>query len=401
MQFFEKYLPYWPVIAASVLFLALGLWWRLSAARAMERTPKSADWVKHYRSGAFPFRQELLGNPNFRWWALLLTMVLAAGFAVIRLVNTGMIYLQRPDIFFHSKYGIFQLLLCAVGAGAVYILLTLLFGSLWTALPGALLFAASSARGHADCCFLAVSLLLLLLYLRAEKPGFPAELLYLGSILVLAPLLALRQPLVWLLLFYPPVHWYKLVFQRRAGTLSGWQLFWSLLAALAAWAAMFVGAAVLRRYLLLGFRRRELALILEPQRIRYACSELLKQIRLNFFKRPTPGMTIDLMVDAPLFGLGFWGCASAWILARKRRSARGVFALVVLGALLLTWLISGRYALTLGLVLTAACVLRDADLAKKRIPVVLLSLAGICWYVCIQIAAWYFPLVPGLVERLV
>ena len=78
-----------------------------------------------------------------------------------------------------------------------------------------------------------------------------------------------------------------------------------------------------------------------------------------------------------------------------------ILLLSALGALLLAWLISGRYALTLGLVLTTACVLRDADLAKKRSPAVLLCLAGICWYVCIQIAAWYVPLITGLVERLV
>ena len=73
----------------------------------------------------------------------------------------------------------------------------------------------------------------------------------------------------------------------------------------------------------------------------------------------------------------------------------------MLGVLLALWLVSGRYALTLGLVLTAACILRDADLAKKRVPVILLTLAGICWYIVIQVAAWYVPLIPGLVERLI
>ena len=71
-----------------------------------------------------------------------------------------------------------------------------------------------------------------------------------------------------------------------------------------------------------------------------------------------------------------------------------------LAALLLAWLLTGVYAVTLGLVLTAACVLRDADAAKQRIGVLLLTLAGICWYVLIQLAAWQVPLTPGLLEHL-
>ena len=184
MQLFEKYLPYWPVIAASVLFLILGLWWRLSAARAMELTPKSPDWVKRYRDGGFPFRRERLGSPKLRGWALLLVMILAAVFAAGRLANTGMLFLKRPELFFHSRYGILLLLLCAVGGGSVHCLLNTLFDSAWVALPGALLFSASAARGHGEGCFLALSLLLLLLYLRAERPGFPAELLYLAALLL-------------------------------------------------------------------------------------------------------------------------------------------------------------------------------------------------------------------------
>ena len=59
MQLIDKYLPYWPVISASLLFLVLGLWWRLSAARAMELAPKDPSWVKNYRAGGFPLRRML------------------------------------------------------------------------------------------------------------------------------------------------------------------------------------------------------------------------------------------------------------------------------------------------------------------------------------------------------
>ena len=402
MQLFEKYLPYWPVIAASVLFLIMGLWWRLSAARAMELTPKSPDWVKRYRDGGFPFRRERLGSPKLRGWALLLVMILAAVFAAGRLANTGMLFLKRPELFFHSRYGILLLLLCAVGGGSVYCLLNTLFDSAWVALPGALLFSASAARGHGEGCFLALSLLLLLLYLRAERPGFPAELLYLAAVLALSPMIALRSALVWILLCYPLVHWYKLASQRRGNRLSGGALFWSLLTALIVWLLLVLLAALMRRFLMFGFRAGAvLVLLKKPERLVQVLNELWREIRANLFLRPTPGMTIDLMVDAPLFGFGLWGCVSAWILARKRRNARGVFALVTLAVLFLVWLLTGRYVMTLGLTLTAACILRDADIAEKRSGAVLLTLAGICWYVLIQIAAWYIPLTAGLVERLI
>ncbi len=403
MQLFEKYLPYWPVIAASALFLILGLWWRLAAAKAMELTPKSPAWVKRYRDGSFPFSRERIGSHAFSVWPPLLAALAGACFAVLRLVNTGMIYLDRPDLFLHSRYGLFLILLCAIGAGSVYCLLHTLFGGrLWAALPGALLFAASAARGHGEGCFLALSLLLLLLYLRAEKPGFPAELLYLASVLALSPMIALRPSLVWILLGWPPVHWYKLASQRRTNRLSGGALLWSLLAALLVWVLFACLAALLRRWLMFGFRvSAVLVLLKKPERFLQTLNQLWREIGNNLFVRPTPGMTIDLMVDAPLFGFGLWGCVSAWIMARKRRDARGVFALLTLAALFLVWLLTGRYVMSLGLTLTAACILRDADIAKKRGPVVLLTIAGICWYVLIQIAAWYIPLTAGLVERLV
>lgn len=400
MELFEHYLPYWPVLAASLLFLVLGCWWRFSAARAMELAPKPISWVKHYRAGGFPFRTELLGRPRLRWWALLLVLLFAAAFTVGRLANLGMIYQGKPSLLFPSRYALFLTLCCSVGAGAVYCLLVTLFDSLWVAMPGALLFAASAAQGHNYGCFLAVSLLFLLLWLRAEKPGFPAELLYLCALLPLAPLLGLRPALIWLLPCFPLVHWYKLIFQRREGRLSGAQLLLSLLAAAVLWACLIPLSAVMRQLIQSNFQLRLLFATLQPQRLLRACRSLLTDIRGSFLTVPTPGMSINLMVDAPLFGFGFWGCCSAWVLSRKRRDARGVFALLTLAALLLAWLLTRTYALTLGLVLCTACVLRDSDLGRKRWPVVLLTATGICWYVFVQLAAWYVPLTAGIVERL-
>lgn len=401
MQLIDKYLPYWPILAASALFLILGLWWRLSAARAMELAPKSAGWVKNYRAGGFPLRRALPEHPKLRLWVLLLAVLFAAAYTLGRLANIGMIYLRRPDVFFLFRYAVLLTLLHAVGAAAVYLLLNALFDSRWISFPGALLFAASAARGHTEGCILALSLLFLLLYLRAEKAGFPAELLYLGAVLCFAPLLALRPALVWLCLGFLLAHWYKLRFQRRERKLSGGGLLLALLAALLVWALTAALAAVLQRFLWSGFRLSAVLAMTDPNRFLQTCKSFLEGIRSSLFRLPTLGVTVDLMVDAPLFGFGLWGVCAAWRLAKKRRDARGVFVLLAMAALLVVWLVTGSYILSLGLTLTTACVLREADLGKKRWPVVLLTLAGILWYICIQVAAWYVPLTAGLVERLV
>ncbi len=401
MQLIDNYLPYWPVIAASALFLVFGLWWRLAAARAMEKAPKNAGWVKKYRSGGFPLKRALPEAPKLRIWALLLVLVIAGAFAAGSLVNAGILYLQRPYLFFPSRYATLMILLYMAGAGAVYFLLNLLFDSGWVSLPGALLFAASAARGHGEGCILVVSLLFLLLYLRAEKPGFPAELLYLCAVLALAPMLALRPGLVWLCLCFPLAHWYKLRFQRRERKLSGGSLALALLTALLAWALCFVLAVALQRFLWTGFHLFAFRGLTQPKRFLRVCLNFIQSVRSAWFRVPTPGMTVDLMVDAPLFGFGFWGICAAWRLAKKRRDARGVFVLLVMAALLVVWLLSGCYVLSLALSLTAACALREADLGKKRWSVVVLTAAAILWSVGIQIAAWYIPLTPGLVERLV
>ena len=62
MQLFDKILIYWPVLAASLLFLLLGLFWHLRSARAMELSPKPISWVRNYRSPGNSYRRELLGS---------------------------------------------------------------------------------------------------------------------------------------------------------------------------------------------------------------------------------------------------------------------------------------------------------------------------------------------------
>ncbi|MBR6377148.1 MAG: hypothetical protein IKS05_05215 [Oscillospiraceae bacterium] len=397
----DKYLPYWPVLAGALLFLILGLWLHRAAATAMERSPKDPDWVRNYRSGGFPFRKKLLPGPEPGWLALTAVVVAAALLAAGRLACGGMIFLNRPELFFRSSYGLYSMLLWTAGGACVYFLLNLLFNSTYVGLLGGLLFAASPAEGHGEASMLALSALLLLLYLRMETPGFRAELLYLAAILVLAPAAALRHPLILLLPCYLAAHWYKLRFQLRKQDLSGGKLAGMLALALVVWVLVFVLAAILRRWLMFGFRTRELVNLMNFKRIRYACSELLRDTLRTLYVRPTRGMTLNLMLDAPLFGLGFWGLFAAWTMGVRRRSVRGLYPLLILAALTLVWLISSRYALSLGLVLAAGCVLKNAELGKRKALGLIFAILGICWYIAIQIAAWSVPLPAGILERLV
>lgn len=400
MQLFDKILIYWPVLAASLLFLLLGLFWHLRSARAMELSPKPISWVRNYRSPGNSYRRELLGSPRPAWFLLLGLCAGLALLALFQVVRTSMVAYAAPFTLLRLRYGVFSCLLYFLGALAVFFLLELLFDSGYTALLGALLFAASPVRGHGECCLLAMLLLLLLLWLRAEKPSLPAELLYFGACLMMAPILALRPALVWLLPLLLCFHWYKLLRQRREGQLSGGGLALRLLLALLVWALTFLLAVLLLRFLNLGFQLRAFRALLRPELLLASARSLLQQLLVSFLKLPTRGMTLNLFLDAPLLGFGFWGCFAAWTMARARRSVRGSFPLIILGALLGLWLLTGRYALNLGLILSCGCILKNTDLGKRRALGLVMVLLGLCWYIAIQFAAWSLPLPAGLLERL-
>lgn len=401
MTLTDKLLAYWPALAGCAVFLALGLWWQLSAAGAMERSPKPLSWVRRYRTGGFPFRRDLPERPRCPWWALLGASLLAAAFAAARVACAGYLHFGKPAALFQNASVIRLLLLYTLGGGAVCALLAQLFDSPWVALPGALLFAASPTRGHQALCLLALSLLLLLCYLRGEKPGFPTELRYLGAVLSFGAALSFQPVLVLLLPGYLWAHWYKLLHQRRTRRLGGGALTLSLAAALLGWAAALLLAAVWYSLRLLGYRPDTLSLLFQPELLKRSLEALLSQLLQRLPRCPSPGMSLDAMADAPLLGFGLWGCRSAWALARKRRDVRGLFILLLLAGLTLIWLLTGKYLLSLGLCLSAACILRDADLAGRRPAALLLSAAGLVWDLGIQLAACFCSLAPGLLERIV
>ncbi len=388
MQLFDTLRSCWPVAVASLVFLLLGLWWRFYEARAMEQCTKSYTWVRQYRTGGFPFQRKLMGSPELRVWALLAALAAAAAFFCGRQLCTALqpLYAARVAPFAGLDW-LLPLCLCVQGAGAVYSLLTLLFDSPWVSLPGALLFAAAAVRSDGSNALLALSLLCVLLYLRAGKPGFPSEFLYLASILALALAFSAQPAMLWLVPCFVVVHWYKLLHQLRGRRFSVPKLLAAVAASLAVWALAALLASMLRPFLgesgktpLLSF-----SLILSGL-------GTLVQEALHSFSFPTVYGTVDLLVDAPLLGFGVWGCCSAWVLAWKRRDARGYFVLAVLAAQVLLWLVTWRCVPILGLTLSTACILRDANLGKKRLSTLLPILDGLAWYLFVHIAAWSLPL---------
>ena len=393
MQVSDALRAFWPVFAAGPLFLGLGFWWRFHAAAAMEKSPKPYSWVRQYRTGGFPFLKKWMGSPKLHVWALLCVMAAAGGLFVARLACMGSAGSGEGGSLFAGTGWILPLCMCVMGTGAVYCLLCILFDRLWVSLPAALLFAAAAIRSDGANAMLAVSLLLLLLYLRTERSGFTGELLYLAAILAFAPAVALQPAYLWLLPCFPPVHCRKLLHQLRSRKLSGTGMILFPLLGLALFALCAALGAVLRP-LLTGEKPLSEAAALIP-----ALRDLAWEA-LNCFSFPTLAGAVDLLIDAPLLGFGFWGCCSAWILARKRRNIRGSTALAVLAVQLLLWLLTWRCVPILGLTLTTACVLRDADLGGKRLTALLCPLAGLVWYCFIHLAAWLLPLSAELLERL-
>lgn len=395
MQLSDALRVFWPVFAAAPLFLLLGFWWRFSAAAAMEQSPKPYTWVRQYRTGGFPFLRKTMGSPTLHVWALLCVTAVAGIWYAVRLACIGSATVEDNGSLLAGSGALLPPCLCVLGTGAVYCLLTVLFESLRVSLPASLLFAAAASRSDGANALLAVSLLLLLLYLRTERSGFSAELLYLAAVLLMAPAIALQPAYLWLLPGFPPIHCMKLRHLLRSRKLSGLRLCLFPLLGLMLLALSATLGAVLRPVLAEGAARLPLA-----------AGELIPALRalawdaINCFSFPTLDGTVDLLLDAPLLGFGLWGCCSAWILARKRRNVRGACALAVLAAQGLLWLITWRCVPILGLTLTTACTLRDAELGKKRLCAVLFPLAGLAWYCFIHFVVWALPLSAELLARL-
>ena len=390
---------YLPVLAGCFLFLGLGLWLRFAAARAAELKPKSLEWVRNYRSAAFPFRKEVFGTPRMQWTILLAVLAFAALASWFAMLNASKAFSQSLTEAFSTRYVVLRLLVHAFGSAAVYLFLETLFDSAWAALPAVLLFAASPIRGNGASCFLAAALFLLLLYLRMERKDLLGEVPYFAACLLFAPMIAVMPGTLWLAVWFVTAHWYKLLHYYRTGSLSVRNLIEAVVVAAIVWLLTLFLATVLYWFVLMGFRFSALFSTLKPSKL-FAVLSIMLSGSVNCFKTPTSSMFVALLMDAPLLGFGFWGGFSEWILGVRRRNARGAFVLIVCAALVLFWLTTGSYQLTLPLALAAGGILADAELGKKRWICVVVAATGICWYLFLQIGAWSIPLAADVLNRL-
>ena len=401
MKLLHKYLPFWPIFAATAVFFLLGLWAYLVSERAMERSPKPREWVRRYRRTGFPCRPEMLPAGRVSVPALLGVVLFAILYQLLIRANSFYLFTARLELPELSLYTILVLAASAVGAAAVYLSLHVLYYSTFAAFWGSMLFAASPLYTHGVVSLLACTFLFLLLYLRAEKPGLPAEFLYLAAALFLALVIAVCPPAVWLVPVLAAAHVYKLIWQAGTRRLSLPGLILILPVTLVCWLVFAVLAALVRQFIFAGFPVDKLFSLLTVRYLRWCCSWLLFDTRRYLFTLPRLGLFVNPMLDAPLLGFGFWGAVSAVGMVAKRRSARGVIALAALLALGLTWFFTARYLLPLGFAITVGALLKNADLGKRKLSASLFCGLGLLYDFGILAAAWALPLYIDLVCRLI
>lgn len=397
---FKKYLLFWPVLAAGALFLLLGMVLFLISETAMERAPKDADWVRRYRKPGFSCRRALLPAGKASLPALILLPIFAVAFRLAIRLNTIYYMTRRFAVPELSTYYIVLILLSAIGAVAVYFSLNLLYDSPFAAFWGAMLFAGSPLMSHGVVSLLACVFLLILLYLRADRPGFPTELLYLSAALLFGLVISVCPPAVWLGPVLVIVHLYKLIWQVRQGKLTVFGTVLALCVAAVCWLIFAVVSTAARFFVLSGFSTALLRQLIKPIWFRFACKQMLFDTRRFLFTMPRPGLLVNPLVDAPLFGLGLWGVVSAACMIGKRRSVRGWIALIAFAAVSLTWLLSARYLLPLGLAITVGAMLKNADLGGKKLSAALIVGTGLIYDCAILAATWALPLYIDLVCRI-
>ncbi len=400
MRIFENYGSYWPVLVPAVCFLLLGLWLWLVSERAMEAAPKQLRWISEYRRPGFPFRAERMPFPPLRWPAVVAVALIAAAWQGLILLNTGFAILHSWTALNPTRYTWMLMVVAALGTAAVYVLLQLLYESGFSAFLGALLFAISPTDSQGPTCLLAIALLLAVLYLRAEKPGFPAELRYLGAILAFCLGLSVCAPMVWLIPALIAVHLYKLIWQLRNNRIGVGPAALSLAAALVCWIVCLYGASVVRLFILTGGSVSALRKLISAAPSGAVFRSLRRAVGIEMTVTPGLGRLVDPLIDAPLSALGVWGAVSAAGMACKRRNPRAVLVLIVAALLGLVWLLSARWLLPLGLALTLGAMLRNAELGNKRVLAVIPVAIGALYDIWILLATWGLPLNAELTRRL-
>lgn len=392
MKFFSLCLSYWPPLAGTLVFLLLGLWFWLRSSRAAEASPKQLDWVRRYREGGFPLCAKAIPAPKLPWFAVPAVFLAAAAFALLYQMNAGWSLLHSWTFFLRIPFSLFRIALAALGGTAVFLLVRTLFNSRLTGVLCAMLFITAPRTDYEHSCLLAMSLLFLLWYLRCEKTGFAAELLYLAGVLCYSLTLALWPGLLWIAPFVIALHWYRLRSYLQSNQLRFGPVLLYAAAALVFWALCVVIAALMRRFFHAGTSLEELLRLINPLRIRYAVSELVAAVPNDLLATPMRSILLNPAISAPLVGFGFWGLIRCLSQLHRRRSVRAAAVLAVAAVFGLTWLLTGYYILTLPLLLGAAQLIRDAITGKKTATAVCLCILAVLFNLFMEVGAWYLPM---------
>lgn len=416
---FSRIQPYLPVLIASAAFLALGLLCFFSAQRALERSRKQLSWVKRHGDGGYVFDRAAFPDARADWLGVfgvaVFALVTAMFCSVVRSLYVGgggiraQIAARSPLVLgfswlgkLFSLYALLNICLCVLGAIAMYLLLQRLCGSTLISACGSLLAAASFVGSHAAGAMLTVSLLFLVWWLSApQRPLWsPAELLYYAACLSLAAAIALCPVLLVLVPLLIGFRLFKLIGALRRGELSFGGLALCLALSLLVWVLALVAFVLLRGLLYCGL---SVSTFMGRMR-RFGFFGVLKSVcktSLKYAFVPLMRSRILLpLMDAPLLGIGGLGAVSALLLWTRRQDARAKLVLPILGAALLPWLLGDVSVLGVPLTLCAALLFHNFVRGGRKLPVILLTLLGICYYLGFYFLAHYLPLSESLIIRL-
>ena len=400
MELLDKYLNYWPVLAGTLVFFVLAWVLYLRGERAMERSAKDVSWIRAYRKEGWPMRAEVLAFRPRHWLIFAGLGLFGAAASVGYRVLSGEIFLQDTAALLLTRYTVFAALVSAFGAVAAGLLLQMLFDDTLVLVMGSLLLSASSLCSHPALCLLTGAVWLLVCYLRTEAPELKQELLYYGSVLLLALTLSIQPQNFWLILVWIGLHVYKNAWLLHHNRQTAGLLWGKLGLAALVWAVSVVALLAWRYAMLQNFSARMLLRVLKPTVLLRALSTTARMALAGFVQPLMRSRLLYPMMDAPLFGLGVFGAASALRMVAKRRNVRGVVALAALCVLALAWILNAKYLVTLGFVLTGACLLKNCRIGRCGRSALLVSLAGLVWYVALYLAAAYLPLAAELIIRL-
>ncbi len=396
----QKYMSYLQPIAGGVLFLALALWVLLSGERAMERSRKPLGWMSAYRRPGFPLGQQMLAARGPGWLLPVLAALAGICFALIYRLLLSQIVLDSWLVLVKTRYTLFTLVFAALGGVAVCLLLQQLFDDRTVTVLGTLLFCGSPLGWHMAGCLLAAALWLLLRYLLCENAGLKAELWYFAAALLLALAIAVEPVCAVMGLLLVAAHWYRhgWMLGNNRQRFGGFCLAMGL--SLLVWILCAVGAALLRQFMLGGFRLSMLRRFASLRGLRLAGGELLRTFKTTLLAPLGLGRLLPPLMDAPLAMLGLAGAVSALRMVLRRRNPRGVLALAVLCVSGLCWVLGGRWIMGPGLVLCAGCLLSNGQIGRRRAPAIVYTVLGVLFDLGLYLAQWYVTANPGILERL-